>query len=416
MTTMLPTAESKTAEPQDAAPVRVPTPSAEESLTVLHSVPNCWLEPTQTWLDQQLRALPATIENHVVTERRANRKQFDRPNVHAFEEQSWWPKTHERILRRLHRGRRRPHLLRVARECGARILHSHFGYEAWRNAPVARHLNLKHVVTFYGVDVNALPQQGWLRRYRSMFLKVDLVLCEGPHMARCIANLGCNPTKIAVHHLGVDCDHIPIAPRQWDGIEPARFLIAASFREKKGIPDAIEALARIRDELLFEVTIIGDAPDTPRGRREKARILKAIQRHGLDLRVRMLGFQPPERLRQEALNHHVFLSTSRTASNGDTEGGAPVCLAEMLATGMPVLATRHCDIPNVVQHGVSGWLAEEGDIDGLEHGLRWLLDAAPNWDDMGHAGHAYIKQNFHAAHQGEALAERYLAMFRSTFR
>ena len=39
--------------------------------------------------------------------------------------------------------------------------------------------------------------------------------------------------------------------------------IAASFREKKGIPCALEALARIEALSPIEVTIIGDASSTP---------------------------------------------------------------------------------------------------------------------------------------------------------
>jgi colanic acid/amylovoran biosynthesis glycosyltransferase len=32
---------------------------------------------------------------------------------------------------------------------------------------------------------------------------------------------------------------------------------------------------------------------------------------------------------------------------------------------MPVIATRHCDIPSEVAHGESGLLTEEGDVEAL---------------------------------------------------
>ena len=124
-------------------------------------------------------------------------------------------------------------------------------------------------------------------------------------------------------------------------------LIAASFREKKGIPLALEALGRIRDHVPLEVTIIGDSGSTAEGVQEKARIMQGIQKHNLTSSVRLLGFQPHRRLLEEAYKHHIFVSPSLTTSNGDCEGGAPVGMIEMAASGMPVVSTRHCDIPEV---------------------------------------------------------------------
>ena len=73
--------------------------------------------------------------------------------------------------------------------------------------------------------------------------------------------------------------------------------------------------------------------------------------------MRLLGYVSRETLREEAYEHDVFLAPSVTASNGDTEGGAPVAIIEMSASGMPIVSTNHCDIPSVVLDGVTGLLA-----------------------------------------------------------
>jgi len=75
----------------------------------------------------------------------------------------------------------------------------------------------------------------------------------------------------------------------------------------------------------------------------------------------MLGFQPHAILFEEAYKNHIFLSPSVTALDGDTEGGAPVTIIEMAATGMPIISTKHCDIPEVIKDGVTGFLANERD-------------------------------------------------------
>ncbi|NIO43681.1 MAG: glycosyltransferase, partial [Burkholderiales bacterium] len=71
--------------------------------------------------------------------------------------------------------------------------------------------------------------------------------------------------------------------------------------------------------------------------REKACIQAEIQKSRLNGRVHMLGYQSHSRLQEIARDHHVFVSTSVTAENGDCEGGAPVSLVEMAASGMPIV-------------------------------------------------------------------------------
>ena len=83
-----------------------------------------------------------------------------------------------------------------------------------------------------------------------------------------------------------------------------------------------------------------------------------------------------------------------TASDGDTEGGAPVTLIELSATGMPIVSTTHCDIPNVVRDGKSGLLAPERDVDGLAERLRWMIENSEKWPAMGKAGRDYVSAEF----------------------
>ena len=108
--------------------------------------------------------------------------------------------------------------------------------------PAAKKAGLKHIVTFYGVDVCRLPKTEpvWIQRYKELFRHVHLVLCEGPFMAKSIIDLGCPHNKVKVHHLGVAVNRILFKHRTWKKGQTLRVLIAATFREKKGIPYAIE--------------------------------------------------------------------------------------------------------------------------------------------------------------------------------
>lgn len=226
-------------------------------------------------------------------------------------------------------------------------------------------------------------------------------------MANCIVDLGCPREKVKVHHLGVDVDGLGYKPRSWERGQKLRVLIAGAFREKKGIPYALEALGRLRDTVPLEATIVGDADAEPRSQQEKSRILDVIKRFKLESVVRRLGFQPHGRLLAEAYSHHVFLSPSVTASDGDTEGGAPVGIIEMAATGMPVVATTHCDIPEVIQDGQTGLLAQERDVEGLGGKIVWLLDNPEKWKGLTDRARGHVEKEYNAKIQGKRLSRIY---------
>ena len=377
-------------------------------LVVVHSSP-VWLPRTQTWMHEQCKNLPASVESHVVCERTENLDQFALPNIHALANLPRWRVAWDRVLRKLGARHHMGLLVDVARKHDAKVLHSHFGHVGWLDLDAARQAELAHVVTFYGQDVNMLPrtQPLWRERYMEMFARITRVLCEGPHMARCIAALGCPVEKILVHHLGVDLRRFEFRPRKWDRNGPLRVLLCATFTEKKGIPYAIAALGALSRVVPLEITLVGDANQGERQQAEKTKILSAIELHGLARVVTLPGYLPHAEILRLAYEHHVFVSPSVTAEDGDTEGGAPVAVCELAATGMPIVSTRHCDIPNVVEDGVGALLADERDTMGLLACLGRLVHDPQLWEELVTAARARIESHFDAAKQGTALAKIY---------
>lgn len=357
----------------------------------------------------QVRHLSAPATPHIVCEHKENLNQFSMPHIHSLSDAPGWRRIYDRGMRKLGIRRHLDFLVQQCKSLDADILHSHFGHYGWAELGAARAAGVKHVVTFYGLDVNFLPRQDprWpQKRYPELFADIDLILCEGSHMGQCIADLGCPPQKIKIQHLGVRIGEIAFTPRSWRKDEPLRVLIAASFREKKGIPYALEALAKIQERVDLEITIIGDAGSELRNQREKEKILEVITRHGFK-KIRRLGYQPQHVLMQEAYQHHVFLSPSVTAADGDTEGGAPVSLIEMSASGMMIVSTTHCDIPEVIVHGETGLLAPERDVEGLVAHLNWLIDHPASWETMTQRGRAHVLKHYDASTQGEQLTRHY---------
>lgn len=379
-----------------------------EKIRVVHSRPR-WLAQTETWLFNQVKYLCSNIEPHVVCTATENLDQFNVENIHCIGKMSFIEAKYEAVLRRYKIRDYRGKLFRLIRKLRPQVFHSHFGHEAWNEMSVVNKLGLRHVVTFYGHDVNRMPTAYpiWSQRYKELFDSVDQVLCEGPHMAACIKKLGCPPEKVKVHHLGVSLKDIPYMPRQWKPGIPLRVLIAASFKEKKGIPYALKALGKLKDDIPLQVTIIGDATHEEPFQKEKIRIQQIIEEYRLEPYIHFMGFQPHSVLFEESYKHHVFLSPSVTAKDGDTEGGAPVSIIEMSASGMPVVSTFHCDIPEVIKDGETGLLAEERNVDQLCEKLLWLVNNCSSWRPLLDSGRKYIEEQFDAQVQGIRLSNIY---------
>jgi len=292
------------------------------------------------------------------------------------------------------------------------LLHSHFGPQGYKNLSLVYKLKLPHITTFYGYDVGMLPNlyPNWRDRYKRLFDECNLFLAEGNRLKKSLMSLGCPEEKIIVQHLGVDLNRIPYMPRKIDEDGSINILASATFIEKKGLPYALEAFASVRKKypnIVF--TLIGGVPNRKDKRylREEMKIFEVIKKYKLEDSVNMLGYLPYDDYIKEALKAHIFIHPSITASDGDTEGGAPVSIIEMSASGMPILSTFHCDISEVVIDGVTGYLVPERGVEALTDKLDYLVSHPGVWQDFGYLGRQHISNEFNLKHQIDKLESIY---------
>jgi colanic acid/amylovoran biosynthesis glycosyltransferase len=365
---------------------------------------NEYLGHTLNWVYTQIK-YATQIEHYVLASKTQNLEQY--PVEHLFSPKrlsiSRIPMV-ERVSRRL--GWYPPEYLacfyRAMRQYPPSLIHAHFGWDGFFVLPLARWMKTPLMTRFYGYDIGSLPRIPlWRRRYKTLFRQGDWFLVEGEYMKKSLVALGCPGEKVIVHRLGIELDRIQFRRRTYTS-GAFHVLMAASFVEKKGLCYGLQAIARVisKTGTDIQVSVIGDGP--LRGELEQlARDL------GIAQRISWLGRQSHERFMQLLNEAHVFLSPSVTASDGNTEGGAPVTLAEASAAGLPVISSFHADIPAVILDGQTGFLAGERDVEGLSAALEKFVTCPKLVLEFGENGRRFVEREHDVVVQGAQLTDIY---------
>jgi glycosyltransferase involved in cell wall biosynthesis len=338
----------------------------------------------------------------VLTAGAQNLDLFPLPNgqVAALERRSPAERLLDRIERRL-LGMPIPMFVRAVRKRNAALVHAHIGDVGWQHLFVARRTGRPLLASFYGYDVEMRGRDPlWRARYAELFGYPGTCICLGEWMRERLIELGCPPEKALVLPFGANLERMAFSPRRWDGHGAARAIMVANFVPKKGHAVALEALARVRRRVpQAELWLVGDGELRPQ-------IEAQIGALGLGDAVRLLGRVPYPLAGAAGAAAHLFVLPSHTAADGNQEG-LPMVLIEAQAIGLPVLSTVHACIPEVVEHGASGLLAPEGDIERFAENWLALLEAPERWPAMGAHGRALVEARYNAAIQASRLEDLY---------
>ena len=370
--------------------------------TVAHFI-NPFLPLTQNWIYNQLR-FNTLCRNIVLCQTLENADQFPFENVFpVFPANSLAARFSMLGARLRARYACRPYLSVIHRE-KPDVLHGHFSWESWRNIRLIRKTNLPLLTTFYGLDVNKLSRRRvWKKRYAELFSRGDLFSVEGNYMAQALTRLGCPEGKIRVVPLGVDIEKIVRrrSPKTGEGID---IMFVGLEREKKGSWYAASAFSRIaRDNPLCTLHVVGNG-------KFALPVKNVLRTAGVIGQCRFYGYLPYEAYCGLLGRMDILMAPSVTAEDGDTEGGAPVAVIEAHAAGIPVVATRHCDIPNIVVDGKTGLLCAERDVDGLTDNLNKLISDAALRKTMGEAARRHAAEHFSIERQVERLCSIYRSL------
>lgn len=276
------------------------------------------------------------------------------------------------------------YFLLIRNEKDILAIHAHMGGQGYYAIPLIKIIKKPLFVTFYGGDMSHLPLiKGWRDRFIKLFEIATCIIVEGPYMRSKIIELGCPPDKVTVVKIGVPLNHLTFQYRKpLLANDTLNILMCANFFPKKGYLKALQAIKSMKEQgQKLNVEIIGEGP-------LRDKIENFIQENNLNDIVTLHGKKTLSEIYEISKEMHVFFHPSETAPDGGSEGGAPTIIIEMQALGLPIIATTHADIPNIIPVQ-NHFLAEEYDWQGLVTQFE-NLKSIKNWDSISELGREFV--------------------------
>jgi N-acetyl-alpha-D-glucosaminyl L-malate synthase BshA len=152
----------------------------------------------------------------------------------------------------------------------------------------------------------------------------------------------------------------------------------SNFRPVKRLPDVIEIFDRVHKQIPSKLLLIGDGPD--RSVAEWLTVQKGIHED-----VLFLGKQ--DQIEEKVAVADIMLMPSELESFG-------LAALEAMACEVVPIATRVGGVPEVIEHGNSGFLADVGDVDTMAGYAIELLRDEQRLRQLGKQARAAAQEKF----------------------
>ena len=258
--------------------------------------------------------------------------------------------------------------------------------------PVCMNAHIPLVVHFHGYDAfRSDILQSYGTEYQNMFDYSSAVVTVSRDMYQQIVGLGCPEEKVHLIPYGIDT-----ALFAYEGRGPSStFVSCGRFVDKKGHKYLIKAFGRLCQEYSSaKLILIGEGPLLLESE-------QLIHEMGIDKNVEFAGVLDASSMREIYHKAGAYVQHSITSHNNDQEG-TPLSILEAGACGLPVIASKHGGIKEVIMDGQTGFLIDEQDTESLYQRMKYVLENPSIAVSMGHRLSDYITEN----HQLSAYTSR----------
>lgn len=266
--------------------------------------------------------------------------------------------------------------LRASSKLRPSRIHTHF---AWHNAyvaaGVANLLDVPFSLTVHANDIYALKKEE-MERQRWLFNKADKIITISQFnknlLTKTHSDLEGFDEKVTVIHCGIPFELFESVMTPNPRGDLFRIVsLPSGFVEKKGLSVLLRAIKILREDgKEIECVVIGGET---RNRRRRVYEDEAHQL-GISEIVRFIGAIPQKDLRKLFRECNAFVLPCIVDSSGKMDG-IPVSLMEAMAAGLIVISTKVSGIPELIEHGKTGFLARPNNAADLAAQMRTVMDS-----------------------------------------
>jgi colanic acid/amylovoran biosynthesis glycosyltransferase len=207
---------------------------------------------------------------------------------------------------------------------------------------------------------------------------------------------------VPIVRYGIDPARFAFHVRPANGTAPPRIACVGRLFAYKGHAVLLRALADAPPPLAgAQLELVGDGP-------LRADLERDVAALGLRDRVRFHGAVPEPAVADVLARADVFALPSVISPDGDREG-IPNALIEAMAAGLPAVSTYHSGVPELIEDGRTGYLAQPGDVDDLRAALVRAL-TEPDPAARAKAARAVVEAEFNSHRSARRLVELFGAL------
>lgn len=268
-------------------------------------------------------------------------------------------------------------------------IHAHHGSHGQEILPVCEKYNIPLIVSIRGRDGSDRPEifEKNAKRYSALNKHGAHYYPVCQYLAAGLRRLGIPAKNMHVLYGGIELDLFPYSNRTLPRVGEIRVLSVGRLVDKKGFVTLIKAFKRIYTKYPnARLHIIGAGED-------EKKIKSTIAEYNLKDVVILRGAMNSKQVSDELKKAHIFCLASQTAKNGDIEG-IPNALKEAMASGLPVVSTRHAGIPELIEHQRTGYLAPEKNDMELAKGIQFFIENPGIWTDYTERARKVIEEKF----------------------
>jgi N-acetyl-alpha-D-glucosaminyl L-malate synthase BshA len=276
------------------------------------------------------------------------------------------------------------------------LLHVHYAIPHSVSALLARQMlaakpqkqRLPFVTTLHGTDITLVGlDRSYLPITRFSIEQSDGVTAISNYLRERTLREFDIRNQIQVIYNFVNCDlycrsgATPEQRREYAKDDERILVHLSNFRPVKRVTDTIEIFDRVRKKFPAKLLLMGDGPD--RSRAEWLAVQKGIHND-----VLFLGKQ--DNVSEKLALADILLLPSELESFG-------LAALEGMACEVVPIATRVGGIPELIEHGQSGYLADVGDVDTMARYTTELLSDEARLRVMGKACRGVAQSRFCAS-------------------